>query len=98
MLKEAKRIPAKKEDISLVFSYGALYGIKFILKNLDLTPEIHKEIDKRIYETTIKPLADLARKNLKLPNAVSFDYRTMEFVVYEQMADEVDFDTVNKEG
>lgn len=90
---EKERIPASAEHISLVFGYGILVGFREMINKMDYTPEEMAEAKRLLYELNIKPMADLVREQFNITNAVSFDPMTLEFVIYEEQGNDVDFST-----
>jgi len=94
-VKEVKRIPVTLDHLHIVFHYGVIKGIDLLIGQMNYTDEERERAFREVYEKNMKPTADYVRAILGEENAIAFDYRTMEFVVLDKKADEVNFDNRN---
>ena len=92
-LRVLKRIPATEKELPLVFSYGGILAMKNLFEVIEWSPKEREKAEKLLYENNIKPTADIVREHFNVSNAVSFSPETMEFIILEADAEEVNFYT-----
>ena len=91
-MKEKERIsPTGADEISLVFGYGILIGIREMINQMEYTPEDREKANRMFYDQNIKPMADIVRRHFNITNAVSFDPATLEIIIFEEQGEEVGY-------
>ena len=88
---EKERITPTEKEIPLIFGYGLLLGIREMIKQMDYSDEDRETANKMFYENNIIPMANMVRKHFNFTNAVSFDPVTLEFIIFEEQANEVGY-------